>query len=212
MSYNTEYSKKRYARQRESGICPRCNKKLDRDGYYCIKCLNEVNEYYRESRNFYKKIGICPQCRKEKLFGDEQQCISCRQKRYERRKQLTDEKRELNNKNFAKYSRALYKERSEQGICTRCGKRIAAPGKKKCVICAEKENEYNRLRYMKDKKMSIREYRAQNNLCYYCGNKIDLDKGKLCSKCLERCRENGKKSKSDNKFWRDENKIIFNRD
>ena len=84
MSYNTEYAKKRYARQRENGICPRCNKKLDRDGYYCIKCLNEVNEYYRESRNFYKKIGICPQCRKEKLFGDEQQCISCRQKRYER--------------------------------------------------------------------------------------------------------------------------------
>lgn len=42
------------------------------------------------------------------------------------KKPLTDEQKA----NMRNYGRSVYKERSEQGICTRCGKRKAAPGRK----------------------------------------------------------------------------------
>lgn len=196
-----------YKNRRNNGLCPRCGKKLDRKGHYCSECLKKVSQYNRENKKFYRDNGICPVCRKEKVFGDEKQCISCRQKAYERRKPLTDEQKERYGSHFRKQQNSLYRERAENGICTRCGKRTAEKGKKKCRICLDKDAEIHRkLLYKRNK---IREYREENNLCYYCGQKVESLNGRLCHSCRERCVQAGLKSGGGNEYWKNDNKIAF---
>ena len=127
-----------YKKRKDNGLCPRCGKQLDREGHYCSECNAKHNKYVKETRAFLRKQGMCPVCGKEKLFGDEKQCISCRQKAYERRKPLTDEQKEQYSNRFKKQQKTLYTERAEKGICTRCGKRKASAGKKKATVSYKK--------------------------------------------------------------------------
>lgn len=196
-----------YKKRKDNGLCPRCGKLLDREGHYCSECLLKENKYRRESRMFCKQNGICPVCGKERLFGDEKQCISCRQKNYEKRKPLTGEQKERYGKRFRKQQKSLYRERAEKGICTRCGKRKADTGKKKCRICLDKDAEIHRKRTYEKK--SVREQRKENYLCYYCGKKIDRKTGQICQSCWERCRQAGLKSSGGNIYWKNDNKIVF---
>lgn len=203
-----ERSAKSYKNKRDNGLCPRCGNVLDRKGYYCSSCLEKVNQYHRDNRRFYIENGICPVCGKEKLYGDEKQCISCRQKAYERKKSSTNEQKNRYREHFREQQKSLYKERSEKGICTRCGKRKADEGKKKCRICLNKDSEIHRKRTFGEK--SIREYRKENHLCYYCGNEIDRKAGQICQSCFEICVKNGLKSGGGNSYWENDNKIVFN--
>ena len=196
-----------YKTRKENGLCPRCGKILDRKGHYCSECLDKVNQYHRENMAFYREHGICPVCGKEKLFGDEKQCISCREKAYAKKKPLTEEQKERYGKHFKEQQKSLYRERVENGVCTRCGKYKAEIGKKKCRICLDKDAEMHRKRRYGVK--NIKEYRKENHLCYYCGKEIDRKTGNLCQMCWEKCVENGKKSSSMNEYWKSDNKIVF---
>lgn len=141
-----EISARFYRNRKDSNLCPRCGKPLDRQGHYCSECLQKTNEEQRKTRKYYLSIGICPVCRKEKLYGDEKQCLSCSLKAKEYRENHTYPNQKQYVENHKIYSRNLYKYRSEKGICTRCGKHKAAPGKKKCALCQQKENERKRLK------------------------------------------------------------------
>lgn len=196
-----------YRNRKDSCLCPRCGKPLDRDGHYCSECLEKVNEYNRETREFCREHHICTECRKETVYGTDRICPECRAKRDKYRKSLTEEQKIRYGNHFKEQQKTLYQQRKEQGICTRCGKLKAMPGKAKCGICLAKDAEIHRKRYMN--RPNIKEYRKENHLCYYCGCKIDLPKGQLCSSCLERCRQNGIKSGGGNKYWKDDNKLVF---
>ena len=196
-----------YKKRKENGLCPRCGKLLDREGHYCSECNTKHNEYMRETRAFLRKQGMCPVCGKEKLFGDEKQCISCRQKAYDKRKPLTEEQKNRRNIQFREQQNSVYRERSENGICTRCGKYKAEKGKKKCRICLDKDAEMHRKRTYNKK--SVREYRKENHLCYHCGKEIDRETGEICQSCWERFRQAGLKSASRNEYWKNDNKIVF---
>lgn len=174
-----EISRRFYESRKNSGLCPACGKELDREGHYCSECLKIHNEYNRETKILCRNNGICPVCRKEKLFGDEKQCILCREKAFERKKPLTDEQKKRYAETFKKSQRELYKERSENGICTRCGKIKAERGKKKCAVCLEKDAIRHRL---KTDVTHSREYRKEHNLCYRCGG-IRKEGYLLCEKC-----------------------------
>lgn len=193
-----EMNLKCYKSRKDNGLCPRCGKLLDRKGHYCSECLKKVNTYNQEARDFCREHHICTVCRKEKVFGDEHICLECRAKYEERRKPLTDEQKIRYAEKFKNHQKSLYRQRSEQGICTRCGKRKAIQGKKKCGICLNKDAEIHRKRYFD--RQNIKEYRKENHLCYYCGCEIDLPTGQVCSKCLEKCRKNGEKSTGKNYF------------
>ena len=196
-----------YKKRKENGLCPRCGKQLDREGHYCSECNTKHNKYVKETREFLRKQGMCPVCGKEKLFGDEKQCISCRQKAYDRRKPLTEEQKKRYSVRFNEQRKSLYKERSENGICTRCGKYKAEKGKKKCRICLDKDAETHRKRTYNKK--STREYRKENHLCYHCGKEIDRETGEICQSCLEIFRQAGLKSSCRNEYWKNDNKIVF---
>lgn len=202
-----EINQRNYYKHKENGECPRCGKPLDRDGYYCLKCLEKVRMYRRENRNFYRENNICTNCGKVKVPKGERICPECRANRENKRKPLTEQQRAQYNKAFRWQQKILYQQRKEQGICTRCGKRKAILGKKKCGICLQKDAEFHRLKYMD--KPNVREYRGNNHLCYYCGNPIDLKMGKICSSCLEKCRQNGKAASHKNDYWKMDNKAIF---
>lgn len=202
-----ERSRKSYENRKNNGLCPKCGRKLDRQGYYCNECLEKNREYRRENRKFYIAYGLCSNCGKEKVFGSEKQCISCREKSYLNRKPPTEEQKKRQSEKFKEYQKNLYKKRSEEGICTRCGKTKAAYGRKKCFNCLSKDSELHKKRIFSRK--DIKEYRKENNLCYHCGAKIENAKTQICSKCLERCKENGLKSRHNNEYWKADNRIIF---
>ena len=184
-------------------MCPRCGKPLDREGYYCSECLEKVRVYHRENREFYRKNHLCTECGKNSVPEEERICPECRAKRANLRKSHTDEQKKM----FREKQNSLYMERVEQGICTRCGKRKAISGKKKCGICLAKDAEIHRKKYAD--RPNIREYRKENNLCYFCGDPIDLHMSNTCSKCREKFKKIASEKTHDNDYWRKDNRFIF---
>lgn len=202
-----ERSARFYRNRKENGFCPRCGKPIDRYGHYCSRCLEKVNEYNRETREFCREHHICTACHKEIVYGTDKICYECRAKKDKYWKPLTEEQKMRYGNRFKEQQKFLYQQRKEQGICTRCGKLKAMPGKAKCGVCLAKDAEMHRKQRFN--RPNIKEYRKENHLCYYCGNEIDLPKGQLCSNCLERCRQNGIKSGGGNKYWEKDNKLVF---
>ncbi len=202
-----EISARNYRNRKDNGLCPRCGKPLDREGHYCSECLEKNRIYRQKNRDFFRENHICTVCGKETVPSGEKICPECLAKRMSRKKPLTEEQKERYGSRFKAQQRMLYHERSENGICTRCGKRKAALGKRKCAICLEKNAEQHRKKYLN--KTNEREIRKLNGLCYFCGNKIDLESGNICSKCYEKFRENGVGHGGKNQYWKHENKLIF---
>lgn len=199
-----EISARHYRRRKENGLCPRCGKPLDRKGFYCSECVKEVRVNARKNREFYRKNGICPECGKNKLFGDEKTCPECRAKAQNRKNNCTDEQKQKYRESQNEKRRKLHKERAKKGICTRCGRRKAVAGKKKCAICQEKENEQKR---KKNSNGIRRSERPKYKLCYLCGKELDREGG-LCKKCAESQKSHFPKT-HDNKAWREDNKLLF---
>lgn len=202
-----EISARNYRNRKDNGLCPRCGKPLDREGYYCSSCLEKNRIYRQENRDFFRENHLCTECGKNKVPDGERICPECRAKRESWKKPLTEEQKLRYGSRFKTQQRMLYHDRAEKGICTRCGKRNSAPGKKKCGICLEKDAELHRRKRFDSP--NIREYRKINHLCYFCGNKIDLQIGMACSECVEKFRKNREKYVGNNTYWKQENNLIF---
>lgn len=185
--------------------CQKCNKEIDREGYYCSDCLKKKNQYNRDTWIFCIEIGICPVCRKERIFGEEKTCPECRAKRANRKKPITEEQKER----IRLQRRLCYYQRSEQGICTRCGKRKAMEGKKKCGICLQRDRELPVRR--KDLKKDIRQQRVEQGLCYRCGKNPPTKNMKMCQGCIDECKVYLNKARAANRHWKQDNKLIFQR-
>lgn len=143
-----EYNHTRYMQMKEKGLCPRCKKPMDRKGALCTSCRAKAIIYERETRSFLRENRICPYCRKNKLYENEKRCYDCYIKaaEYRKKNKPTEEQRGRYRRNFEAKQRSLYQERSEKGICTRCGKRNAMQGKKKCKDCLDKDRLIHMLR------------------------------------------------------------------
>lgn len=208
MERQKEISQRHYYNRKNNGLCPRCGKPRDREGHYCSECLVKVRRYHKENRNFYVENHLCTECGKVEVPGSEHICPECRAKRENHRKPLTQEQKIRYTKKFNEQRKLLYQQRSEQGICTRCGKRKVMSGKKKCGICLEKDAEMRRMKRIEQP--NIREYRKTNHLCYFCGSPVDMESGNICKRCYEICRINGTKGGAKNSFWKNDNRLIFN--
>lgn len=177
-----EISARFYRRRLEQGLCPRCGSEKPEGGFYCDECREKQRNRNRKNRAFARQIGICPSCLKNKVFGDEKQCIDCREYHYSHRAIFTEEQRQKHNEKQSIYHRQIHSERLEGGMCTRCGRRKAEEGKKKCKMCLVKDAEYHRSRYE-----GKRQDREEKGLCIRCGSVMDR-KGKICLACVEKCK------------------------
>lgn len=162
-------AQKRYIQKRKNnGLCVLCGKPLDRKGSLCNKCAKRKAEENRKTREFYKKNGLCPRCGKNKLFGDEKECLECKEKAYEA--VMKNRNKDDYNKTHREWARKEHQKRIENGICTRCGKRKPDFGYKTCGICRAKDTETRRIRNYKSEKRSDR---IKRGLCYFCDNPVE---------------------------------------
>ncbi len=162
-------------------------------------------QWGKDSRKFALEHHLCTCCFKEKTYGNEHTCLSCRIKANERkqkRKELLSEE-EYNKIKQRYYSQSknwkkkVTAERKEKGICVDCGKRKAVNGRLRCGICLEKDRERHRLKKnLNEDKAKNRQYRLENHLCYTCGTPLDKDnKSTVCDNCSEIFSQAGRKGK-----------------
>ena len=159
-----EYLRQRYHNFLDNNLCIRCGKPLDREGSLCKECNNAQNSYNKETRKVLSKLGICPQCRKNKIYGDEKNCVECRAKAAEQVSKLRDKNREHYNEMQRTRAKERYQKDKENGICTRCRKRKADPGYSTCTMCRVKGRGI--------KKCSNRTDRYKQGLCFFCDNPV----------------------------------------
>lgn len=123
--------------------------------------------------NKLKKAGICVGCKKQVDDARYANCSECRKK-------------------MSEYRKATRQFDIENGLCTRCHKEYATPGKKMCEVCAVKDNSYPRkakteeqLKHDRVNYKKRQEERIKKGLCAKCG-KHAISKGstRLCIDCL----------------------------
>ena len=142
---------------------------------------------------------MCPRCGKRKLWGDEKECIECRAEAAGRQAEWREKNSEAFRESHAIWSKKTYSKRREAGICTRCGKRPAAPGKAMCGICSARQNTRRRERARQNGWMSPEErkaYREERGICFFCDNPVKPGY-KVCEKHYEANVENQKKANRD---------------
>lgn len=170
-------SEKEKQRRISEGLCIRCKKPNSQQTQLCPECLRKQYDSKKEDYARCQKLGICPICRKNLLMGDEKSCPECRAKRSNIVVKNRD--RLAYNAYNREYSKRVIKERKENGICTRCGKRKATIGYVTCAKCRQK------YRRPGDYSLGKREIRVTNGKCYFCDNDA-LDGMKVCEKHRQR--------------------------
>jgi hypothetical protein len=183
---NNTQSKNKYHERKNAGRCVKCNAVMDTTGAYCMSCKAKKNEEYKLSKQLYLDLGICPRCHKNQLYIDGQKmCEKCSLEHSKHKKTFDANKRASNLEHQREVAKALREQRENSGICIQCGKREAAPGKRRCNECLMYCRRY--ARSIREKKHSetigTREYRKQNGLCYQCGETLDNSKWKICTCC-----------------------------
>lgn len=144
---------------KQLGLCTRCGGSTDGIHVYCDDC----RQYKKELNETYIKYGLCGYCHKERIYGDEKTCPECRAKSsIKNTKYRKTHREELNIKQRERY-KIVRDYRKENGLCTKCGKTKASPGKVTCARCREKNNEQKRLAYVK---ILV----DRPNRCRYCNN------------------------------------------
>lgn len=146
----------------------------------------------REDRAFFASIGLCPRCGKNRLYGDERNCLECAEKQYSYNVKYRQEHPEEVKQSINRCHRSEYQKRKESGLCVRCGKRESLYNDLRCGICKEKMVLRRQERRMRDGKLTRTE-RLEQGLCYFCGGET-VSGLKVCEKHRKICEENANKS------------------
>ena len=175
-------SKTTYLRRKAEGLCTVCGGEIeaDRKGRAtCFKCKEKNRQDKLADKEFRRKLGLCPRCGKNKLYGDERNCLECRvvNAKYDTRDRKSREYRDLQNATMKR----LRAQRKEQGICTTCGKNNTDGVHSNCEYCRAKKRIYNiDYRRLNRPPKTQREIYDEQGLCIYCG-KPRKDGYKLCN-------------------------------
>lgn len=224
--YQRAYARERYHWLKEHGICVKCgSEKAAKGKVRCEKCLEKGRIYLQENRAKYenyknqrkerqkayaheryyrrKEHGICVQCGKKQAVKGKVYCKMCAANKREytnalyRSKIVEDENFKNRYYEMAKkYSKKTRQYRSENHLCTMCGKPLADnDNHKKCSTCRAKVREKNYQWRIKNG-LKTHEDRISGDYCYRCLKPLenpDRTKGaQLCERCLERMRARGK--------------------
>lgn len=128
----TEIERKRF--RAKKGLCTKCGRPNNGTGVLCEVCAGRELERY----NTRKANHVCVDCGKP-LTGKVIRCPECNERRNA-------------------WYRKLYWDCINNGICTKCQKYTAAPGRTMCEVCLAKSAERaRRKRIGQKRKDSIQE-------------------------------------------------------
>lgn len=214
--YNAK-QRERNAYRRENGLCAACGVKISNGKSRCDDCAEKESKARKEIRTFRRENGYCPRCGKNKLFGDEKNCIECNTKSaiYQYGKGWRGKG------SRAEYQRRKRQEKRENNLCTNCGKPTDDSRYVMCSLCRSKTREKSKLIRINDGMLSVEEKKArtEKGFCYVCGKTVKeginakSTKYKLCPDCFNRSNKNLENANKDtsNHVWRNQNKLIFGR-
>lgn len=158
-------------------------------------------KYEKPRREWYIQHGICPVCGEREASDGRQTCLLCMDAENARVRicyqNRTPEQRERYKKQQREYRQKL----AEQGLCRQCGQRPVASGRKKCMVCLQKERQYKK---QKNNQRHIpQELRGNGTYCYMCCQP-KCNGEKLCAECYAKVNRNLSKVKRDtsNHIWR----------
>lgn len=86
------------------------------------------------------------------------------------------------------------------GLCTRCGKKKAAPGRKSCLECLEKARVYTKAWFNENPGygQARRERLREKGICTSCGKNPSADGRVYCNDCLLRAKKKTMKEWKEN--------------
>lgn len=105
-----------------------------------------------ESYYNYKAHGICWKCKTRWVEPGRTYCEICK-----RKVKAEADRRDPGREKRKTYCRGRTARLIEAGLCVTCGRVPAREGKRQCAKCANKKNEANRMRRLKQR---VREGRA----------------------------------------------------
>ena len=163
-----------------------------------------------------KAAGLCPRCGVRPPAPERSVCVPCAEK-CNRASRARDARLRAHGKPRRDMARAREYERERAhretekqialGICTRCGKNPAAPGRKSCEPCLEKRRADDRARYAAGKAAGLKyggadpevkrragraksrrrqKARVEAGLCIRCGNHAPVEGGTTCRPCRDK--------------------------
>lgn len=172
-----ERFRKRTAERRAAGLCPKCGKRPPEPGRsLCEPCAAKARAAGRERDARLRAAGQ-PRRNREKARTHE---------RERARRQTAD--------------------RLARGVCAKCGRNPAEPGRRLCGPCAETRREAERIRYanaraaglkyggrnIEPKRRSARaasrnrrQARRESGRCLRCGRRPPVEGGATCEPCRE---------------------------
>lgn len=169
---------------------------------------------YKKMRYYArKKDGVCVRCGREDAYtmAGRSYCAECVEKMNEINKRYRENHPKANHDKCKKRRDTL----NDKGLCERCGKRAAKPGRKLCETCMKKMADKNR-----DKKIAngMNWPRGDNGICWNCNRENAIPGKRLCVVCYEKSLINMKCAHDANKkialagikhFWKYDNENVF---
>ena len=186
-----------------------------------MQTREERNEYKRrynkERAEFLRANGLCAWCGKSKAMDGLRLCYNCWCKSAENHaaayRRLTPEQKKERNAQLKEYRRQQRQSWRAAGLCSKCGQRKPAPGRKQCTDCLIKSRRNAQKRRIENGTIP-RFLRGKGEYCYFCGERVEVEGDKVCKKCHERlieqaahARENIKRPPS----WEADNLRVFQR-
>lgn len=148
------------------------------------------NQY--ERYDWLKEHGICVNCGQEDACIRSIYCEKCGEKFYNRNRKNYLANIEEHKKRNREYSKRLYAQRKEKGLCPKCGKK-AVDGKTLCLSCLVKQRKRKDPRWNNSVERSMRN---DVGLCYVCGKPLQKY-DKLCDDCHDRVSKRMKELNAD---------------
>lgn len=172
--------KKSYAEMRAEGLCTICGKNNPTpERSRCPECMERFKENRKANRQYLIKIGMCSVCGKNESEPNKKMCYECLGKESDR--YAENGKSETAKENDRERKRILSAERTENDLCSRCGKPKHGSRTKLCGRCKAYLKKY-RNNHRGD---IARSERPDYGICYICGKKPVMNGKKVCSECYK---------------------------
>lgn len=176
----TDMRKMSREEMKAAGLCPICGKpNSDPDKCRCPECRERGNRNRRENKKYLKQIGMCVRCGKNQAEPNKVMCYECIGKENDRYAEKG--KSETAKAKDRERKRILSAERTENGLCSRCGKPKHGSHTKLCGRC----KGYLRMYRNNHRGDIARSERPDYGICYICGNHPIMSGKRVCKECYE---------------------------